>query len=105
MILRRPQRAQKRRQQLKRSAGATWGQPVKIDHLFLFQKYNFMSKKLYTAIVFFIPGSNPVPVMKYRKISNTENFVNFVAVKYANKVSIINFYDSDTRDFVKQVRI
>lgn len=64
-----------------------------------------MIKKLYTAIIFFIPGSNTVPVMKYRKISNTENFINFVAGKYPNKVSSINFYDRDTKDFVRQVRL
>ena len=46
-----------------------------------------------------------MPVMKYRKISNTENFINFVAGKYPNKVSSINFYDRDTKDFVRQVRL
>lgn len=64
-----------------------------------------MTKKLYTAIIFFVPGSNPVPVMKYRRISNTENFINFVSGKYPDIVTSINFYDRETKDFVRQVRM
>ena len=63
-----------------------------------------MNKKLYTAIIFFIPG-HPFPAMKYRKISSMDKFKNFAAEKYQGKISSINFYDRDTKEFVKQERV
>lgn len=62
-----------------------------------------MTKQLYTAIIFFLPG-NPYPAMKYRKISNVNKFVNFATNKYPN-ISSINFYERDSRIFSHQVRI
>lgn len=64
-----------------------------------------MNKKLYTAIIFFIPGCNAVPVMKYKKITSIDRFTSFASSKYPNMISSINFYERESRDFVKQVRI
>jgi hypothetical protein len=63
-----------------------------------------MSKQLYTAIVFFIPGTNAAPAMKYRKISDKNKFVQFAQNKYPN-IQSINFYERDSRLFIEQVRI
>jgi hypothetical protein len=63
-----------------------------------------MSKQLYTAIVFFIPGTNQAPAMKYRKISDKNKFVQFAQNKYPN-IQSINFYERDSRLFIEQVRI
>lgn len=64
-----------------------------------------MNNKNYTAIIFFIPGKNQAPVMKYRKISNIDKFAAFAALKYPGKISSINFYDCNTRQFFKQIKI
>lgn len=64
-----------------------------------------MNKKLYTAIIFFIPGCNSVPVMKYRKITSVEKFTQFAAGKYPGMISSINFYERESREFYKQVKV
>ena len=63
-----------------------------------------MSKQLYTAIVFFIPGTNAAPAMKYRKISNIKRFIEFAQQKYPN-IKAINFYERESRLFIEQVRL
>lgn len=63
-----------------------------------------MSKPLYTAIVFFIPGTNAAPAMKYRKISNIPRFIQFAQQKYPN-IKAINFYERDSRLFIEQVKL
>jgi hypothetical protein len=63
-----------------------------------------MNKPLFTAIVFFLPGSNSVPVMKYRKISSIDNFMRFASGKYPGMISSVNFYNRETRQFYKQIK-
>jgi hypothetical protein len=56
---------------------------------------------IYTAIVFFKDDSRPV---KYRNIKGAEKFERFVMSKFNDNLAAINFYNKETRGFVKQVK-
>ena len=54
-----------------------------------------------TAIIFFKDRQYAI---KYRKISSIDRFVLFVKKKYPNCASV-NFYDKETKQFFKQVKM
>jgi hypothetical protein len=57
-----------------------------------------------TAIVFFKPGTMLNPT-KYRNIKGFEKFERFAMSKFADKLQAINFYDKETKRFIKQVKL
>ncbi len=58
---------------------------------------------IYTAILFFHPGSGLNPV-KYRNIKGSEKFERFAMSKFADTLQAINFYSKDSKQFIKQVK-